>query len=145
MLRVALLDENICSSKKREKINSGSGDCSLKMLSHALSWHQKLGLVSLLIRECHFTWQMGIGPPMSMRQGLFSETTGTWSWVSIPSYVEGVDLPNFMDYMWSSFKLFCEGFYSGFCDETTLVLVLFQEQKYLLSQWERGFPSSKGY
>lgn len=61
---------------------------------------------------------MGVEPPMSMRRGLFSETTGTWSRVSIPSYVEGVDLPNFMADMWSSFKLFCEGFYSGFCDET---------------------------
>lgn len=54
---------------------------------------------------------------MSMCRGLFAEMTGTWSRVSFPSYVEGVDLPNFMDDGWSSFKLFCEGFYPGFCEE----------------------------
>lgn len=43
--------------------------------------------------------------------------SGTWSPVSIPSYAEGVDLPNFMHDMWSFFKLCCEGFYPGFCDE----------------------------
>lgn len=71
----------------------------------------------LLIRVSYFTWQMGVGPPGSMCLGWFSEMTGTWSRVSFPSYVEGVDLPNFMDNMWSSFKLFCEGFYPGFWEE----------------------------
>lgn len=80
---------------------------------------------------CYFTLQMWQGSPILMDWfwGLvlfwfvfFLSLTVTWKSVSISSHVEGLVLPDFIDVVWSFFKLFVEGFFSGFWNQIYCII-----------------------